>query len=85
MRIAIIGAGNVGGGLGRAAVAAGHDVVITAAHPEKAQAVAAEIGAQSARQRSRRRAGRAGRRPGRSGRRGPRRRGRRRLLLPRAP
>src|SRR5688572_10479276 len=48
MRIAVIGAGNVGGGLGRAAVAAGHDVVITAAHPEKAQAVAAEIGAQSA-------------------------------------
>ena len=48
MRIAIIGAGSVGGGLGRAAVAAGHDVVVTAAHPEKAQAVAAEIGAQSA-------------------------------------
>ena len=48
MRIAVIGAGNVGGGLGRAAVAAGHDVVVTAAHPEKAQAVAAEIGAQSA-------------------------------------
>ena len=48
MRIAIIGAGNVGGGLGRAAVAAGHDVVVTAAHPEKAHAVAAEIGAQSA-------------------------------------
>jgi 8-hydroxy-5-deazaflavin:NADPH oxidoreductase len=48
MRIAVIGAGNVGGGFGRAAVAAGHDVVVTAAHPEKAQSVAAEIGAQSA-------------------------------------
>jgi predicted dinucleotide-binding enzyme len=48
MRIAIIGAGNVGGGLGRAAVQAGHDVVLTAAHPEKAQAVAAEIGATAA-------------------------------------
>lgn len=48
MRIAVIGAGNVGSGLGRAAVVAGHDVVVAAAHPEKAQAVAAEIGAQSA-------------------------------------
>jgi predicted dinucleotide-binding enzyme len=48
MRIAVIGAGNVGGGFGRAAVAAGHDVVIAAAHPEKARAVAAEIGAQAA-------------------------------------
>ena len=48
MRIAIIGAGNVGSGLGRAAVQAGHDVVLTAAHPGKAQAVAAEIGASAA-------------------------------------
>jgi predicted dinucleotide-binding enzyme len=48
MRIAIIGAGNVGGGFARAAVAAGHDVVVSAAHPEKAQAVAAEIGARAA-------------------------------------
>jgi predicted dinucleotide-binding enzyme len=48
MRIAIIGAGNVGGGLGRAAAKAGHDVVLTAAHPDKAQAVAAEIGATAA-------------------------------------
>lgn len=48
MRIAIIGAGNVGGGLGRAAVQAGHDVVVTAAHPDKAQAVASEIGATAA-------------------------------------
>src|SRR5687768_14764947 len=48
MRIAVIGAGNVGSGLGRAAVVAGHDVVVAAAHPEKAEAVAVEIGAQSA-------------------------------------
>jgi predicted dinucleotide-binding enzyme len=48
MRIAVIGAGNVGGGFSRAAVAAGHDVVISAAHAEKAQALAAEIGAQTA-------------------------------------
>src|SRR5215218_5144987 len=48
MRIAVIGAGNVGGGFSRVAVAAGHDVVIAAAHPEKAQAVAAEVGAQAA-------------------------------------
>jgi predicted dinucleotide-binding enzyme len=48
MRIAVIGAGNVGGGFTRAAVAAGHDVVVAAAHPEKAQALAAEVGAQAA-------------------------------------
>jgi predicted dinucleotide-binding enzyme len=48
MRIAVIGAGNVGSGFGRAAVAAGHEVVVAAAHPEKAQAVAVEIGARAA-------------------------------------
>ena len=48
MRIAVIGAGNVGGGFSRAAVAAGHDVVISAAHPEKAKALASEVGAQAA-------------------------------------
>jgi NADPH-dependent F420 reductase len=48
MRIAVIGAGKVGGGLARAAVVAGHDVVISAAHPEKAQAAAAKVGAQAA-------------------------------------
>lgn len=47
MRIAVIGAGNVGSGFSRAAVAAGHDVVISAAHPEKARAVAAEVGARA--------------------------------------
>src|SRR5829696_776258 len=48
MRIAVIGAGNLGSGFSRAAVAAGHDVVVSAAHPEKAQALASEIGARSA-------------------------------------
>jgi len=47
MRIAVIGAGNVGGGFARASVAAGHEVVISAAHPEKAEAVAAETGARA--------------------------------------
>jgi predicted dinucleotide-binding enzyme len=48
MRIAIIGAGNVGGGLARAAVAAGHDVVLGAAHPDKARATAEATGARAA-------------------------------------
>jgi predicted dinucleotide-binding enzyme len=48
MRIAVIGAGNVGSGFGRAAVRAGHDVVLTATGSEKAQAVAADIGATAA-------------------------------------
>jgi predicted dinucleotide-binding enzyme len=48
MRITVIGAGNVGSGFSRAAVAAGHDVVVSAAHPEKAQALASEIGARAA-------------------------------------
>jgi 8-hydroxy-5-deazaflavin:NADPH oxidoreductase len=48
MRIAIIGAGNVGGGFARAAVAAGHEVVLSATHAEKADAVAAQSGARAA-------------------------------------
>jgi predicted dinucleotide-binding enzyme len=48
MRIAVIGVGNVGSGFGRAAVRAGHDVVLSAGHPEKAQSVAADIGATAA-------------------------------------
>ena len=48
MRIAVIGSGNVGGSFGRAATNAGHEVVLTAAHAEKAQAVAAEFGARAA-------------------------------------
>src|SRR4051812_40202517 len=47
MRIAVIGAGNVGGGFARAAIAAGHEVVVTAAHADKAEAVAAESGARA--------------------------------------
>ena len=48
MRIAVIGAGNVGGGFARAGVAAGHEVVISAAHAGKAEALAAEVGARAA-------------------------------------
>jgi len=48
MKIAVLGAGNVGAGLGRAAAAAGHTVVITASTPEKAAAVAADTGATAA-------------------------------------
>jgi 8-hydroxy-5-deazaflavin:NADPH oxidoreductase len=48
MRIAVIGAGNVGSGFGRAAVRAGHDVVLAATRSEKARSVAADIGATAA-------------------------------------
>jgi NADPH-dependent F420 reductase len=48
MRIAIIGAGNVGGGLAGAAVAAGHEVTVAAAHRENAEKVAAHVGASAA-------------------------------------
>jgi predicted dinucleotide-binding enzyme len=48
MRIAIIGVGNVGSAFARAATAAGHEVVLAAAHPDKAQALAAEVGARAA-------------------------------------
>jgi 8-hydroxy-5-deazaflavin:NADPH oxidoreductase len=41
MRIAIIGAGNVGGGLGRAFVAAGHDVVFGVRDPDSTKTMAA--------------------------------------------
>lgn len=43
MNIAIIGAGNVGSAIARGARAAGHDVVITATEPAKAQHVAASL------------------------------------------
>jgi predicted dinucleotide-binding enzyme len=49
MLIAIIGAGNVGSGLSRATVSAGHTAVVTASHPEKAETVAARTGARAAR------------------------------------
>lgn len=48
MRIAIIGTGNVGAGLAAAAVDAGHQVVVTAAHAENAERVAGRTGAASA-------------------------------------
>jgi predicted dinucleotide-binding enzyme len=45
MRIAIIGAGVVGSALARAFYAAGHSVVLSGRHPDRAATVAAEIGA----------------------------------------
>ncbi|MGY1683225.1 NADPH-dependent F420 reductase [Geodermatophilus sp. SYSU D01176] len=48
MPIAVIGAGNVGGGLARAAVAAGHDVVLSGANPDRARATAEATGARAA-------------------------------------
>jgi predicted dinucleotide-binding enzyme len=45
MRIAVIGAGNVGSAFGRAAVRAGHHVHLSALHPDHARAVAHDIGA----------------------------------------
>ncbi|MEV0186233.1 NADPH-dependent F420 reductase [Streptomyces sp. NPDC050625] len=48
MRLAIIGAGNVGSALSRAAVGAGHTVSVSATSREKASAVAAATGARAA-------------------------------------
>jgi NADPH-dependent F420 reductase len=48
MNIAIIGAGNVGRALATALTRAGHEVRVTARHPEKAEAVAHDTGAQVA-------------------------------------
>jgi len=45
MKIAIIGAGNVGGGLAAAATKAGHDVVVAASDPASAAKTAANTGA----------------------------------------
>jgi predicted dinucleotide-binding enzyme len=45
MRIAIIGAGNVGSGLAAAATTAGHQVVLSASDPSSAQRAAAKTGA----------------------------------------
>ena len=47
MNIAIIGSGNVGSSLAAAFTRAGHSVQVTAQHPENAQAVATDTGAQS--------------------------------------
>ena len=43
MKVAVIGAGNVGKALGGSAARAGHDVVITARTPEHAKGVAEQI------------------------------------------
>lgn len=48
MRIAIIGAGNVGGGLAAAATTAGHDVVVSASDPASARETAERTGATAA-------------------------------------
>jgi len=48
MQIAIIGAGNVGRALAASLTRAGHDVTVSAAHPEHAREAAAETGATAA-------------------------------------
>jgi NADPH-dependent F420 reductase len=48
MKVAIIGAGNVGKALGTSIARAGHDVTIAARTPQHAQAAAEEIGAMPA-------------------------------------
>ena len=79
MRIAIIGAGNVGGGLAAAAVRAEHDVVISASSSDSAGKAASSTGATAASSNGEAVAGRRPRRPRRSARCGRRhRRGARR-------
>jgi predicted dinucleotide-binding enzyme len=48
MKVAIIGAGNVGRALASSLTRAGHDVTISAAHPEHAAEAASQTGARSA-------------------------------------
>lgn len=48
MQLAILGTGNVGSSLAKAGVTAGHDVVLSAAHPEHAEQAAASTGARAA-------------------------------------
>lgn len=48
MDIAIIGSGNVGAAIAKAAVGAGHSVILSAADPAHARAAAAEAGAAAA-------------------------------------
>jgi len=48
MKIAVLGAGNVGAAVATAAVSAGHDVVLTATSVDKAQKVAVDAGARAA-------------------------------------
>ena len=45
MKVAVIGAGAFGGAFAKAALAAGHDVSVTARHQEHAEKVAADTGA----------------------------------------
>jgi 8-hydroxy-5-deazaflavin:NADPH oxidoreductase len=45
VKIAIIGAGNVGSAVARAAVQTGHEVMLTAADADKARQVASQVGA----------------------------------------
>jgi hypothetical protein len=48
MKIAVIGAGNVGTAVAGTAVRSGHEVTVSAAHPERAQAAAQATGATAA-------------------------------------
>ena len=48
MKVAIIGAGNVGKALATSITRAGHEVTLSASSPESAQDAAAEVGAQAA-------------------------------------
>ena len=48
MKIAIIGAGNVGGAVARGVTKAGHAVIVTAADPAQAQSVAQQVGGTAA-------------------------------------
>lgn len=45
MKVAIVGTGNMGTGLGRQFAAAGHEVIVGSRDPERAKAKAEEIGA----------------------------------------
>jgi 8-hydroxy-5-deazaflavin:NADPH oxidoreductase len=53
VKIAIIGAGNVGAAIGRAAIATGNEVTLTAGDAAKARQVAAQIGAAATEQNAR--------------------------------
>ena len=48
MKVAIIGAGNVGGAVAQAVTAAGHEVVVSASHAQHAQALADKVGGAAA-------------------------------------
>ena len=45
MKVAVIGTGNMGTGLGRQFAAGGHEVIVGSRDPERAKAKAEEIGA----------------------------------------